>query len=441
MNPRARLRTATWCGRRVLIALVTVLALVAAACGDDAATTTVDPDTATPIPTTPEDSTGDATTTVPETTTVPATATTRAPEPTMDLSLAPDDGREGVVRIGTTPSYDDRLFAYAESIGIAENLGLSFELIPFVDIPFQQLAVDDIDWLFACQFCYGNVLEEFPNYRTPLITNHYKGFVVIGRAGDLTFEQALADNDGDREAALKDLADFVRGKDIPRQEGGSTAPIQIFLESLGLTLDDVTITRPANRDVLAQGFLAGEFDLYLGTLNRQARMLYSEELAGQYVVVGPLELFGGRALWYSTEGVTQDYLDCCYESVLRTVAAWYRAARYLKEMPEIVGDFVARDAIAATGGESLGDLLTVEILTELNHFYTLEEAGALLYDPSAPTYFGIPGETAFTAYPDLDWSDFELEEQIYNDLIARDDLVAFINRPLGSGVGRNGDNQ
>ena len=417
-------RRRVWDRRLPLVAVLTVMALVAAACGDDEPTqATTDPATTAAIPTVARD----------------ATATTMAEEPMDDLSTPPDDGRGGVVRIGTTPSYADRLFAYADALGIPEQLGLTFELIPFVDIPFQQVALGEVDWLFSCQFCYQAVLEEFPGYRTPLITNHYKGFVVIGRTGDLTWEQALADNSGDVEAAKADLAEFVRGKDIPRQEGGSVAPIRIFLEEIGLTLDDVVISRPANRDALGQAFLAGEFDLYLGTLNRQARMLYSEELAGQYVVVGPLELFGGRALWYSTEGVSQDYLDCCYETVLRTVAAWYRAARYLEAYPEIVGEFVTADALAATGGESLGELLTTQILTELNHFFTLEEAATLLYDENADTWFGIPGQAAFASMPELTWDDYELEAKVFADLMARQDLVDFINQPLGSGVGPNGD--
>ena len=396
--------------------ILTILALIAAACGDDETAPTVDPQTTAPIPTVAEDPTGDAGNLTP-----------------------PNDGRDGVVNIGTGPSYDDRLFSYAASIGMPAKLGLTFNMIPFTSIPYQQLARGDIDWLYSCQFCYQRQLEEFPSYRTPLITNHYKGFVVIGRAGDLTFEQALANNNNDREAALKELAEFVRGKDIPRPEGDSTAPIQVFVDSIGLTLEDIVISRPADRQAVANAFLRGEFDFYLGNLPNQSRMLYSEELKGQYVVVAPLELFGGRALWYSTEGVTQDYLDCCYETVLRTVAVWYRASRYLEAMPEIVATFVAAEAAPSTGGENLGDVTTVGLLTELNHHFTLEDAARLLYDENAPTYFGIPGEQAFAGYPDFDWTDTEVEGQIFADLMARQDLVDFINRPLGSGVGPNGD--
>ena len=415
-NAGARPRTKRW----MFIALLTMLVLIAAACGDDSevTATTNDPETTVPIPT------------------IPGT-TTEAPAD--DLSQPPDDGRDGVVNIGTGPSYDDRLFGYADSIGIPEKLGLTFELIPFTSIPFQPLARGDIDWLYACQFCYTRTLEEFPSYRTPLITNHYKGFVVIGRTGDLTYEQALADNNGDKEAALEDLAEWVRGKEIPRPEGDSTAPIQVFLDSLGLTLDDIEIPRPADRQSLANAFIRGEYDLYLGNLPNQSRMLYAEELEGQFVVVAPLELFGGRALWYSTEGTTQEYLDCCYESLLRTVAVWYRAARYLDEMPDIVAEYVAEAAIASTGGENLGNLVTRDLLTELNHHFTLEAAADFLYDPDAPTYFGIPGESAFSAFPDLDWREFEVEDKVFQDLMAREDLVAFINRPLGSGIGPNGD--
>ena len=41
--------------------------------------------------------------------------------------------------------------------------------------------------------------------------------------------------------------------------------------------------------------------------------------------------------------------------------------------------------------------------------------------------------------PELTWDDYELEAKVFADLMARQDLVDFINQPLGSGVGPNGD--
>ena len=371
----------------------------------------------------------------------------------IDLTVPPDEPKGGVIRIGATPSYDDRLWSYAAEIGMDARIGLDLEIIPFVSIPYTQLQTDEIDMLFSCQICYGTIIEEFPEYRNYLITNQYQGFVLIGRAGEtVVYEEAL-ERLGDEEAAMAELAESMRGKQFVKTEGFPTTFERALLENIGLTFDpddpgnqDVEFKYYPSMEAMNFGYLSGEADYYTGNLSAQARMLYSEELAGEYVVAAPLELFGASAILYSTEGVRADWLEENPETVLRSLAIWYRASRYLDEYPEIVGEFVGEEAKDQTGGTSLGGIVTSRIMTELNYFPLLEDAKDYMFTPGEITYFGNVVAERFEAgreegyiAEDLDWQDYEVEEVWFNRLLEREDLVAWINAPLGTGVGPDGD--
>lgn len=398
---------------------------------------------------------GDAEEEAPATTQAPQTTTTTAAmveeEPMADLSVAPDEPKGGVIRIGATPSYDDRLWSYAASIGMDARIGLDLEIIPFVSIPYTQLQTDEIDMLFSCQICYGTIIGEFPEYRNYLITNQYQGFVLIGRAGEaVVYEEAL-DRLGDEDAAMAELAESFRGKEFVKTEGFPTTFERGLLENIGLTFDpegqqDVEFKYYPTMEAMNFGYLSGEADYYTGNLSAQARMLYSEELAGEYVVAAPLELFGASAILYSTEGVRADWLEKNPETVLRSLAIWYRASRYLDAFPEIVGDFVGEEAKDQTGGTSLGAFVTSRIMTELNYFPLLDDAKDYMFTPGETTYFGNVVADSFESGREegyiaegVDWQDHEVQEVWFNRLLEREDLVAWINAPLGTGVGANGD--
>ncbi len=400
---------------------------------------------------------GDAEEEAPTTTQAPQTTTTTEAmveeEPMVDLSVAPDEPKGGVIRIGATPSYDDRLWSYAASIGMDTRIGLDLEIIPFVSIPYTQLQTDEIDMLFSCQICYGTIIGEFPEYRNYLITNQYQGFVLIGRAGEtVVYEEAL-DRLGDEEAAMAELAESMRGKEFVKTEGFPTTFERGLLENIGLTFDpddtanqDVVFKYYPSMEAMNFGYLSGEADYYTGNLSAQARMLYSEELAGEYVVAAPLELFGASAILYSTEGVRADWLEENPETVLRSLAIWYRASRYLDAYPEIVGEFVGEEAKDQTGGTSLGAFVTSRIMTELNYFPLLDDAKDYMFTPGELTYFGNVVADSFASGREegyiaegVDWQDHEVQEVWFNRLLEREDLVAWINAPLGTGVGPNGD--
>ncbi len=399
---------------------------------------------------------GDAEEEAPATTQPVQTTTTTAAvveEPTVDLSVPPDEPKGGLIRIGATPSYDDRLWSYAASIGMDTRIGLDLEIIPFVSIPYTQLQTDEIDMLFSCQICYGTVIGEFPEYRNYLITNQYQGFVLIGRAGEAVVYEDALERLGDEEAAKAELAESFRGKEFVKTEGFPTTFERGLLENIGLNFDpddpgnqDVEFKYYPSMEAMNFGYLSGEADYYTGNLSAQARMLYSEELAGEYVVAAPLELFGASAILYSTEGVRADWLEENPETVLRSLAIWYRASRYLDAYPEIVGEFVGEEAKDQTGGTSLGAFVTSRIMTELNYFPLLNDAKDYMFTPGELTYFGNVVSDSFEAGREegyiaegVDWQDHEVQEVWFNRLLEREDLVAWINAPLGSGVGPDGD--
>ena len=431
--------------------LLAVFAMVAAACGEDAEPTTTAPP-ATTATTEPPATT--ATTEPPATTATtepPATtATTEAPIDLSHLTTPPDEPRGGEIRFAKSPSFDDALWPFAIEIGMDKRIGIELVAVPFpATTPYVPLATGDIDLLASCQPCYGAQVENFPTYRNYLITNEYQGFSLTGRVGEsLSFEEALANNPGDREAAIAELAETLKGKTIAKAEGFPTSQEENLAANIGLTCcnegDDMSLQFFPTLEAMDFGFLRGEADLYIGILNTQMRLLFSDELAGEYHVVAPLELFG-RAVLYSTEGVTQKWLDENPETALRSLAIWYRVSRYLAEFPDIVGDFVSEYQKAATGGVSLGGNVIGAALTELNYFPLLDEAEEYMFTADSKTYYGNiadnfeSGIAGGTIPEGTVWSDHEVELEWFNMLMAREDLVAWINAPLGTGVGLDGD--
>ena len=438
-----------------VISLLAVLSMLAAACGGDgdepAETTQAPQTTAAAAAPAADDSMEEEPMEMEEEESMEMEEEEPMEEESMDSDLShltapPDEPKGGVIRIGATPSYDDRLWSYAASIGMDERIGLDLEIIPFVSIPYTQLQTDEIDMLFSCQICYGTIIEEFPEYRNYLITNQYQGFVLIGRAGEaVVYEEAL-ERLGDEEAAKAELAESFRGKKFVKTEGFPTTFERGLLENIGLDFEDVEFTYYPTMESMNFSYLNGEADYYTGNLSAQARMLYSEELAGEYVVAAPLELFGASAILYSTEGVRADWLEENPETVLRSLAVWYRASRYLEEYPEIVGEYAGEEAKDQTGGTSLGAFVTSRIMTELNYFPLLEDAKDYMFTPGEITYFGNVVADSFESGREegyiaegVDWQDHEVQEVWFNRLLEREDLVAWINAPLGTGVGPGGD--
>ena len=304
---------------RRMIPLFVVFFLLAAACGDDdepAATV------ATPAPTS-------------------APAITAAPVPTPAPPTTPAGPAPfGPVTVvaGIGPFFEYQFLRVAQELGITAELGLVVEFLDFPAPPYAQLAGGDIDISYSCVGCLAPRIPEFADGTHFITTNQFRGFLLVGRRGETgTYDELFAEI-GDEEEALDE---FVR-QNIPGAsfaiQDTNRAQILAMVERVGLTLDDVEIIEFANQQTAGLAFIRGEGDYYMGSLPQQARMVF--ELSDQFIAAAPHEVFTDQP-FTSEWATTNSFLDENEETVLRLLAAHYRAVRYLYEQPDVAMDIVA----------------------------------------------------------------------------------------------------
>ena len=389
-------------------AVFLAFALVAGACGDDEPTATTSATTTTAVPT-----------------------TTAAP--------ALSDGINGeIVKIivAEGQSYDDEPWIWIDEFGIDTDLGIDIEIIKFTDFPLQALIGGDVDIIFSCQVCVASSWVNFPEYRDFMITNQFKGFILVGRPGMKTWFDFKDELGGDEDAATVEFIKSLEGVTIPVWDAGDISLIEAMMNQGGLTADDLDRIGFPDLPKAGLAFIGGTGDIYFGTLSQVARMVYDPELSKDFVVAAPFSAFGPGGLWFSTAGTTQTFLDANPEAALRAVAAFYRAVRYLHERPEVVGPLVDDNVALGTGG-TLGTVTTLEIMTELNYFPTIEvaktdffTAGSPLNNEDSISFLYDRGVAAGEYDEALDWQDHEISGEWLDMVLARPDLMEYINSPL-----------
>ena len=399
---------------RRMIPLFVGFFLLAAACGDD-------DEPAAPVAT-------PAPTSAPATTAAPVP--TPAP-PTTPAGPAPFGPVTVVAGIG--PFFEYQFLRVAQELGITAELGLVVEFLDFPAPPYAQLAGGDIDISYSCVGCLAPRIPEFADGTHFITTNQFRGFLLVGRRGETgTYDELFAEI-GDEEEALDE---FVR-QNIPGAsfaiQDTNRAQILAMVERVGLTLDDVEIIEFANQQTAGLAFIRGEGDYYMGSLPQQARMVF--ELSDQFIAAAPHEVFTDQP-FTSEWATTHSFLDENEETVLRLLAAHYRAVRYLYEQPDVALDIVA-EGVASAAGELTG-VTTENILLELEFHPTLEEAGPAFYlDESSPLYYGTVAEVNVRNQFEagildelFDWQLMSRQREWHEKLLARADLIAFIRAPL-----------
>ena len=392
-------------------AVALILALVAVACADDEEPTT---------------------TTVAATTAATAAPTTAAPAMLSDGI----DGEIVKVRVAEGVSYDDEPWIWADEFGIDTDLGIDIEIIKFTDFPLQGLIGGDFDMMFSCQVCVASSWQNFPEYRDFMITNQFKGFILVGRPGMKTWFDFVEELGGDEVAATEAFIKSLEGMTLPVWDAGDIALVEAMMNQGGLTADDLNRIGFPDLPKAGLAFMAGEGDIYFGTLSQVARMVYDPETAKDFIVAAPFSAFGPGGLWFSTMGTTQTFLDEKPEAALRAVAAFYRAVRYLHEKPDVVIPLVDENVAVATGG-TLGTTTTHEIMTQLNYFPTAEDAKRDFFTAGSPLdneksigFLFDRGVAAGEYSADDDWRTFQVSGEWLDMLLNRSDLMEYVNSPL-----------
>jgi len=355
------------------------------------------------------------------------------------------EGEVETVTIGLGPYYDDQLWKVARETGIDQELGVELEVSDHPESPLKAVIGGDLDFTDSAVSSGFPVYANFPEYTDWIVTNDFRGFQLIGRAGEVKpYDDYLDENDGDFEAAKEAFVqNEVEGKSFCIVRSDFVGVVKGLLDEGGVKVDDVEIVDFATDAKAGAAFAGGECDFFTGALPEEGRLLTDPDVAGEFVAAAPHEAFGpgkGGLLFYTTMAGNRDFIDSNPELMEKLTAIWYRAARCLDENPDVVAPIVTEAMKPVTGGE-IDEEGTKLILEDFNYYPTFEEAG---------DYYYAAGENNFATVSATQFEDFEatdpeaaegqepaehtVAEDLYNSVAANEELRDYINGdPLEGG--------
>ena len=343
------------------------------------------------------------------------------------------------VRVGTQPYYDYQFFTVAHDLGIDKQFGLNIVTISEPgQTAYPQLAAGSIDIAASCESCALPAIVNFPQLRDFLITELFRGFVLIGRADNgrpefKTYSDFLAADGGNQAKAASDFVTTLKGRTFAINAAADGSLLGALLANAGLTPRDVKVVSFPDEAKAALAFIAGTGDYYFGSLPQEVRMITSLDLKSRFVEAGPASLF---PLNYANFAATSSWLSSHRDVATRLVAVWFRVTQYLYERPQMVLAIIARELQSQTGG-LLSNYQTQVALTKFMYFAPLTKAYATYYDSSSPTWQGIALKELYQQaaaqgqIPDgTDYWTYEVDATYFALLMKQPDLIKKIEAPI-----------
>jgi len=336
---------------------------------------------------------------------------------------------EVTVRVGVTPYFDYMPWVVADKLGLDEELGIDLELVNITSTARGVAAMrqGSLDVVSSCHVCDFPLYASVPELRSWLITNQFKGFMVVGREGQPTY--ADLSKTMDPEAAKKQILEGMKGKEFALVLSNFEKLLTAALGQVGMGISDVKVTQFSDDAAAALAFQRGTGDYYMGSLPQESKLIATPG----YVNVGGHEILGPAGLWFSTMVSTNEWLTENPETVKKLVAVWLRFARYASE------DFdrVAPLWVEATN-ERAGAAFTVEEFKqtmELLYFPTTEQAQKTIYNPQSEAYWRnsvdfYKGQNAAELPEGVDPDSTALEQSYFEAVLADKKLADWIGSPL-----------
>lgn len=322
--------------------------------------------------------------------------TTSDPQGQPTQGGASPAGELVTLRVGSMPFQDYFSIWVAKEKGWFEEEGVDVQIttLPWYDEVNTALASDSIDLGSSTPDSRLAVYHTYPGAKQVFLAFSFEGFGLIVRPDEFdTYEEILADNGGDEEAALSDATAQLEGKTILyATTGGSSTFVETALSAGGLTLDDVT-SIDLNVDQALTAFLRGEGDAFLGGLPQRTAALE----AGNEILVTAADL-PPEAAELVGWAARNDYAEEHPEAILGFMRGWYRTMQFIEENPDeglgIIADKV--NEVSNTG-------LTVEDLQGLWNvveFFpaSAQEAEEFFYDEDGDRYWRRAYDAVMASY-------------------------------------------
>lgn len=337
------------------------------------------------------------------------------------------------VRIGIGPYFEYQPWRIAHDLGLdkAEGLNLSFTNLTNTANGVIAAKRGDLDLVSTCHACSFPVFKSAPDFRNWMITNQFKGFIIVGRKGKVLPYAALAKKVGPT-AAKKQILKSLKGKTFALNAVFFTPLLSSALAQVGLSIKDVKIVAFADDTKAGLAFIRGVGDYYMGSLPQETKMLFG--FPDRFVNVGGAEVLGPGGLWYSLMGSTQGWLSKNHDTALKLMAVWYRTMRYLAEKPSTTLPLFAKYINAQTGSAFTPKQVQFDT-TQLDDFMVLARARATAFNPSSPLYwyrsakFYSDQDKAQLPQP-FNIKTYDLEQVYFTDFLKQTQLIAAVNAPL-----------
>jgi ABC-type nitrate/sulfonate/bicarbonate transport system substrate-binding protein len=356
----------------------------------------------------------------------PAPAPTSAPAPAA--AAAPV-----VVRVGMTPFFDYQFWPVAKEWGWDKELGLDLQFTWFTQSgpSTQALAQGAIDTVNTCPVCNFAFYDSVPNLMDFVMTNQYKGFVVVGRTGKAKTYQDFLKELGDAEKAKVATIQQFKGTTWPEYKVNYEPTIKAVLEQGGLSLSDVTILNFADDEKAALAMVGGTGDFYTGGLPAEVNLMMRH--SDQFMLIGGAEILGPAGLWHSSIASTAEWLAKNEDAALKIMAMSYRYNRYQLEKQDKILP-VARESMNSHSGAGVTDEELKTVFNTFEAFRTYQQDKEETFNDKSPTYWGTSAEYYSKQSSDLpkgaDYKRNNPVEEWFSKLLARPDLLEWIDKPL-----------
>jgi ABC-type nitrate/sulfonate/bicarbonate transport system substrate-binding protein len=338
------------------------------------------------------------------------------------------------VTLAQGPFLDNLPWVVAKDLGIDKEFGVNLvnRPAPAPQVVLRSMVRGDLDAGSSCEPCEYPFMKKVPDLRDWLITDQFKGFIVVGRKGETETFDGLVDEGADPETARQKVLGSFRGKTFNLgQVGLLDSLITTALEDGGVDPEAVEIRNFADDAKAALAFRGGSGDYYMGSLPQETKLLRGEP--DKFVNVGGQEILGAGGLWYSSM-VGLDKFTADHDLMMRLYGIWYRTMRYIKEQPDVAVPKLT-DAINQAAAARFTPEEVQFLLKKFIRYMSVKEAQETVFNPSSPLYHGVSLDFYDRANKKQLPDDYEQDrtfasERLFNAFVKDEKTMAKVNAPL-----------
>lgn len=169
------------------------------------------------------------------------------------------------VTMGLQPLWEYSPWVYAHQIGLDKQMGMNFKFtwLPTVAPEVEAMQRGSLNFVSSCTACNFPFYKTAPGLRDTLITDQYKGFILVGRKGAPTYSGLIAKGDSPAQAKAA-IYKYIKGKTFIFPKPVFGALVNGMLKHAGLSPNDVKIIDEASDAQAATAFFKGTGDFFLG---------------------------------------------------------------------------------------------------------------------------------------------------------------------------------